>query len=315
MKIGLVGFGRQAQQEYAPAIRKLGLEPHFVCDPSEQALASAASYGWTQQVRDLDHLDLDLSQPGLVIALALPHAQYHPVLQKLLTRGARTITMEKPPALTVKQFEETNRLIEKSSAEVVVMMKRRHYPSYQAIAERVRERSGALNYIQVSICRTFRPDPSDWRQRATEAGSSVLFDLGYHALDLLCWIAPAVATSRPVPGPRLSRSAVSQLRADVALPAGDNGSAIIFVDRQAPSPFEQVVIRLDDRMIVATPYRLSETFGQGRTSDVTFAKAALGSFTETVFAALFKSESTMLAPFRYASHRAAVGLAEAATSL
>jgi hypothetical protein len=192
----------------------------------------------------------------VLVVMTLPHDQYSLVIPKLIAKGYRLLLMEKPAALNLVTFDRLSRTVTNSCTTLFVSSKRRFYESYRAL-KAAAVMLGPARQIGINVSRSFRRSDFGWRADAALSGSSVLYDLGYHALDLAYWLAgdPSgfrlSASDRPIDIP------VSLERAAIRITGNNWPCAVdLFSDRVAPSPFEQVVLRSGAQTLVATPTAL-----------------------------------------------------------
>ncbi len=254
MHVALVGYGAQMANEYAPSISRMRIPVDFICDVNPNRLAAASPLRPTSIARHVD--DLPMCDHDVLVVMTLPHDQYSLVIPKLIAKGYRLLLMEKPAALNLVTFDRLSRTVTNSCTTLFVSSKRRFYESYRAL-KAAAVMLGPARQIGINVSRSFRRSDFGWRADAALSGSSVLYDLGYHALDLAYWLAgdPSgfrlSASDRPIDIP------VSLERAAIRITGNNWPCAVdLFSDRVAPSPFEQVVLRSGAQTLVATPTAL-----------------------------------------------------------
>lgn len=263
----LVGYGNQMVSEYLPTLKFLGIEITCVCDVSEERRALALADGHSI-VGTSDQLSKwNKSTPVIV---AVPPGALPGVLDELLILGFSKILVEKPAALSLPQFNLVRDRILDSDSEVFVASKRRFEPTYTRLRSEIQS-DNSFDRLSVRLHRSFRTDRLGWRADPESAGADVLFDLGYHAIDLVYWLLGERSVSEieeleeecwaPYPS-RLIRSRT-------VLSFGEYESrAEMDVDRVAPSPFEQVIVNYKDRQLIAQRHELYSIAKGGSIPDV-----------------------------------------------
>jgi predicted dehydrogenase len=188
LRLGLIGFGRLAQQYYVPALRRIpGIAAIAVADPLPASRAAAAgALGGVACFADAAAL---LAVEPDAVVVATPPSTHLAFWNTLAARGV-PVFMEKPFVLR----GELARAARGPDVEPLLMIdfNRRFWPPYVRFAELVH--AGAVGTLR-TIEFTLHVDVASWctvtahRLAAGEGG--VLYDLGSQALDVACAIAGA----------------------------------------------------------------------------------------------------------------------------
>lgn len=183
LRLGILGFGRLAQNYYVPALRRLGRQLKVcVADPLDSSRAAAIkAFGNVRTYADYRQM-LECEQ--LQAALVATPPSRHLEIWRATTAFGFSVFMEKPFLLP----DELDRIETADPAwqNLMINFNRRFWPTYRALGERVAD--GSLG--RVSHARfTLNVDVGKWstasdhRAQACEGG--VLYDLGSQVLDLV----------------------------------------------------------------------------------------------------------------------------------
>lgn len=183
LRLGIVGFGRLAQNYYVPALRRMTDVARVVAvaDPNDACRAAARTLLPGTDVFDApagvyDHASID------AVLVASPPAAHLAALRELATRPRLRVFMEKP---MLSPGESTDLVPPHVRPRVMVNFNRRFWPKYQAIARAAQDgRLGALRSVDVGL----QVNVSKWlavTQHRVEAGhGGALYDLGSQMIDL-----------------------------------------------------------------------------------------------------------------------------------
>lgn len=176
-QIGLVGLGNQGR-EHLLALRdtKLPLRLAAAVDPK----------GWSDLAPSLRICPLIPSIkeiPGEISAVivATPPKSYAELVPYLL-RSDRHVLLEKPLGVTLSEALDFAALAEASGQVLMPALQRRFHPAYQQWP-RFRERIGEV--IEAEVRLAIRHEGEGWRAALETSGGGTLFDLGFHAIDLV----------------------------------------------------------------------------------------------------------------------------------
>lgn len=180
MKLGIVGLGFIAVNEYLPVLMQLK-EIDIVCvvDPDQDKLQTIASKyrvgKVTSSIDDLLNMDIDAA---LVLT---PYQVTYDLVRKLLARGIDVLS-EKPMAETIEQAEELVLLGESKHAIYMIGLNRRFAASF-VHAKQVLQTSQIelISVEKVKHMTYYRDKP--------------LMDFGIHALDTMLWLSEGRVTN------------------------------------------------------------------------------------------------------------------------
>jgi predicted dehydrogenase len=249
---GLIGLGEQMTAEYLPLLVRRGLTPNFACDIAVDSKLLPSNI---TQYRSLE--EIPTAADGNIVLVTLPHSLYASTIASLLLRGYRDIVIEKPAALNSEEFSRIDQLIKEKKANVFVLSRRRFAQSYAALKQVLRTTRQPIS-VGINISRTFHKSGYGWRGDPTVGGDNVLFDLGYHAIDLAYWLFGGLTLLTASDGSRPEAGGAGRERASIRVVCEECAVPIeIYVDRLAPSPFEQVTVFTADKGIACTPSSLT----------------------------------------------------------
>ena len=183
LTLAIVGFGRLAQDYYAPALKLLEPDARYVIvDPALQSRDRAQEIFLEAKcfcgVDELSGISLD------AVLIASPPTTHFPIWSRLASANV-PIFMEKPFPLPpeLPLLESLNH----NSAPMVINFNRRFWPPYQRLLGSVS--AGAIGvprnaYLQLVIDVLSWNSVTNHRTMASEGGA--LQDLGGHVVDLAC---------------------------------------------------------------------------------------------------------------------------------
>lgn len=192
VRLGVIGFGRLAQNYYVPALRRMRDVAHVVAvgDPNEACCAAARKLLPGAAVYDApstvyEHALLD------AVLVASPPAAHLAALRDVAAKPKLRVFMEKP---LLPPGESAALVPDAVRPRVMVNFNRRFWPRYQAIATAAQSgRLGTLRAVEVGL----QVNVSKWlavTQHRVEAGhGGALYDLGSQMIDL----AGAIVGRRP----------------------------------------------------------------------------------------------------------------------
>lgn len=115
------------------------------------------------------------------VIVATPPATYRVIVPALLEKG-KHILLEKPVGLTPSESLHLTHLAQRHDCLLMPAVQRRFHPAYTNW-QKWKERIGDL--IEASVCLTIVHEGTGWRSKIATAGGGALFDLGFHAIDLV----------------------------------------------------------------------------------------------------------------------------------
>jgi predicted dehydrogenase/nucleoside-diphosphate-sugar epimerase len=185
--IGIVGCGAAAKRYYVPALKRFpGTENKlFLVDQNlEQAEALSKEFGGGKIYSN--YRDIIDSVQGVIIAL--PHFLHFPVSMEFLQAGTHVLC-EKPLAESGKQITEMMTIAEKMQVALCVNNTMRTFPSFLKTREIITSgQIGDLKSIEFHVGNEFAwPSSTGFYVDPSISQKGVLFDIGAHILDLVCW--------------------------------------------------------------------------------------------------------------------------------
>ena len=179
-KIGIIGFGKIAQDQHVPVIR---------ANPSFELLAVASQRGLEHE--DAKHAFKDyremLKLPDLeAVAICTPPQVRHAIARDALEAG-KHVLLEKPPAATLSELQDLGRIAERVGRVVFTTW---HSQYNRAVDE---ARNALVGQRVRHLLVTWKEDVRHWHpgQRwIWEAGGFGVFDPGINALSIVTKILP-----------------------------------------------------------------------------------------------------------------------------
>lgn len=191
LRLGVIGFGRLAQQYYVPALqRRHGIADIVVADPLPASRAAAARA--LAPVRCFAEVEALLATRPDAVVVATPPSTHLALWNTLADRGI-PVLMEKPFLLR----GELARAARGANVEALLMIdfNRRFWPPYVKLAELVRQGAiGALETVEIGLHVDVTPWCRVTAHRLAAGEGGVLYDLGSQALDLACTVAGSEPT-------------------------------------------------------------------------------------------------------------------------
>lgn len=184
-RIGIIGLGKQTQDELIPAILSCDIESNIeaICDIDENVLKkfnqkfpNAHPYSSYEELFDREK-NLDC------VIICVPHKFYFPIAKVALRRKV-AVFKEKPLAKNLLEAQTMCNLASESKTPLFTLTKRAYYPAYQLGKLTLSQ----LGQVYQYSAKHFNPNGSifeGWRSRKNIAGGGALLDLGYHMLDLI----------------------------------------------------------------------------------------------------------------------------------
>lgn len=181
VRVGLIGFGVAGQAFHAAVIRGVrGM--NLACVLERKGTRAQEKYPDVRIVRTIDDL---LSDKEIQLCVVATPNDSHFELARACLLAGRDVVVDKPFAPTLAESQELVRLAAERGRLITVYQDRRWDGDFGTIKKLVA--SGKLGTIVEYECRydRFRPEPkvNAWRERASQPGAGVLFDLGPHVID------------------------------------------------------------------------------------------------------------------------------------
>jgi D-galactose 1-dehydrogenase len=179
-RLGIVGLGKIARDKHLPAI---AADPAFtlaaVADPGGAAPAGVAAFASHQAM--LEALpDLD------AVAICTPPAPRHAIARDCL-RAGKHVLLEKPPAATLSELADLDRLAAARRRVLYATWHSRHAPAVEAARRRLAgQRVRGLRIVWTEDVRRWHPG----QQWIWQPGGFGVFDPGINALSIATHIMP-----------------------------------------------------------------------------------------------------------------------------
>jgi predicted dehydrogenase/nucleoside-diphosphate-sugar epimerase len=187
INIALIGCGAAARRYYEPALKKLRKRLktiYFVDKNLEQAQGLAKKFDDALSFADygeiIDKVD------GAIIAL--PHFLHYPVSKDFLKNHVHVLC-EKPIAESSLEVDELIDIANSEGVQLCVNNTRRMFPSFRAVKEMIGTgQIGTLRSIRFVEGNAFSwPSSTSFYVDPAVSAKGVLFDIGSHVVDLICW--------------------------------------------------------------------------------------------------------------------------------
>lgn len=181
IRVLLVGMGSRGREHLDTVIRHPGFTVAGLVDSNGFGTGNDYPYPVAANVTEFDPHGYD------VAILATPPSTYRDLCPELIGKN-KHLLVEKPFGLDVEQAIRMTRMALEQGVVIQPAVQRRFHPSYQAW-EDFRDRVGVVREAFFTLA--IRHTPKSWRADPATAGGGVLFDLGFHAIDLaLRWFGP-----------------------------------------------------------------------------------------------------------------------------
>ncbi|MDF2812093.1 MAG: galactose 1-dehydrogenase [Microvirga sp.] len=179
-RIGIIGFGKIAQDQHLPAIR---------ANPDFELLAVSSQRGLSPEDARYTFVDYRemLKLPDLdAVAICTPPQVRHDIAKQVLQAG-KSALLEKPPAATLSELEDLKRIASSARKTLFTAWHAQHNDGVDAAAKALQGQTIKRLLI------TWKEDVRQWhpgQQWIWQAGGFGVFDPGINALSILTRIAP-----------------------------------------------------------------------------------------------------------------------------
>jgi predicted dehydrogenase len=253
LRWGLVGLGRLATEEIAPAIGRSAVGEIAACAGRDIVAAHAFAERFAVP-KVYDTFEELVRDPDLdAVFVATPNALHAPVVLAA-ARAGKHVLCEKPLALTVAEGRAMIDACRSGGVLLRVGLHLRFERSLERVAQ-ILQSGGIGTPLALSIERTApRGERVPWREDPAQGGS-VLFDVGVHLLDLVprlfgTEIAAVSALATPEPATGRSADTITML-----LRLKNGVQATIRVSREAPFAASDLVVIGTSGMLKTGPLR------------------------------------------------------------
>lgn len=188
-KVAIVGCGgiSQVHAQVLGAMEDVELCAFVDCR-LDRAEKLAGQYGEGRAGVYGDLREMLMAENPQVVHICTPHYLHVPMTLEVL-QGGGSVFMEKPPAISTRQFEQLELALTQSNGKLGICFQNRYNPSTKKVDELLQEgRLGKIRGGRVFV--TWNRDVnyyrnSDWRGNWNTEGGGALINQSIHALDLL----------------------------------------------------------------------------------------------------------------------------------
>lgn len=235
--IAIIGLGSQGQ-EHLQAVRRSALPVRLVAVVDPQGVPEGVDL---PAGCDVCTALVELPDRVEAVIIATPPISYRDLVPRLLESG-KHILLEKPLGMNLAESLEFTDLAIKYRRVLMPAVQRRFHPAYQCWAE-WRNRVGPPLEARVSV--KIKHEGVGWRSDIRLAGGGALFDLGFHAIDLVQQLFGDVRLLSACFFDEMDRPLHDGLdvKADLLLETETFQHIRVLVERAAPEKQEQVKIR------------------------------------------------------------------------
>ncbi len=189
IKLGLIGCGAAAKRYYLPILKsKPEIVKNLILVDKNIKMAEALmqELGGGRVSNDYKKIYNDVN----AVIITLPHFLHYSVSMDFLSRRVHVLC-EKPVAESAQELEKMNQEAAKNNVKFCVNNTRRMFPSFKKIKEIISsDKLGKIKKIVYVEGGKF-----EWESNTNfyvdpkTSSKGILFDLGSHALDTICWWA------------------------------------------------------------------------------------------------------------------------------
>ena len=176
----LIGCGGAGRAHAQGAAATPGIELRGFCDvQAEAAQTLCQTYGGAYHTTDPAQIFADDQVD--IVAIATAHDSHAPLALAACAAG-KHLYLEKPMAMTTADCLRIEQAAERAGLKLMLNFSIR----FSGAARLIKERLGPVK-VSHAQCMMGPADLSRWRWHPA-AGGGPLYDVGVHALDLLCWL-------------------------------------------------------------------------------------------------------------------------------
>ena len=176
----LIGCGGAGNNHAQWAMSTPGVEIHGFCDKLiDSAERFHQKYGGSYYTTDPERIFTDSSID--IVSIATSHHS-HADLAVAACNARKHLFLEKPMAMTTSDCLRIHRAMKEADVKLMIDFSIR----FSGAARLIKEQIGSP-LVSHGQCKMNKADLSRWRWHPEEGGGP-LYDVGVHAVDLLCWI-------------------------------------------------------------------------------------------------------------------------------
>lgn len=190
LRAAVIGAGQIAQLGHLPGFAQAGAELVALCDNTHPELeAIAAKYQVRRAYRDWKEM---LGEGGFdMVSICTPPFLHCAMAVEALQRGYHVL-VEKPMAISLSECDQMIEAAQLSKTLLMVSHNQRYIAAHQLVKAILDSGELGKPYLVHGVFGHSGPEvwspTQTWYFRRDHAGQGVIADLGYHKLDLICWI-------------------------------------------------------------------------------------------------------------------------------
>jgi predicted dehydrogenase len=194
LKMGLIGFGKVSRHSHFPALLDIPeIDLKYVADLSKDSLSSLDAYDNIKKTTDYKNI---LNSKYIdIVDIATPGKTHFKIASEFLENG-KDVIIEKPPTLSLKEFDELLRLSNDLNRKAYVILNYRYKPEFKKGLDEIS--SGKTGIPRRIVCihhGFFVFADAPWRFKE-EDNTYLLYDYSFHYIDLIMQILGEVNNIR-----------------------------------------------------------------------------------------------------------------------
>ncbi|HUS80410.1 MAG TPA: Gfo/Idh/MocA family oxidoreductase [Armatimonadota bacterium] len=193
VKWGVIGAGGFADKRFLPQLAGApSAELHAVMVRDRQrAEEIAGRHGAARAYDSVEGLLADGEVQAVYVCTPVQHHCEHVLAA---ARAGKHVLCEKPMARTEVECERMIRACEAAGVKLMMAFMNRFRPAHRRIREMiVAGELGQIIMVRTQQSSYYQRAEGSWRQDPRLGGGGALYDIGSHALDLLCYLGGPVA--------------------------------------------------------------------------------------------------------------------------
>ena len=199
LRVGLIGGGGIAPHHIRAYIENPHVADVYVADTSHEVGTRLAEEFGIVKKTFTDYQELIADESVDLADICLPHHLHHPAALAALAAG-KDVIVEKPPALTLAEFDEMIRAADVAGCKLFIALCQRMFPAHQRAKKLLEaDEIGRPFLATVTVLGNEMGrlnDPASWKGTYEKAGGGAMFDTGFHAVYMLQhFFGPATAAT------------------------------------------------------------------------------------------------------------------------
>ncbi len=188
LKLGILGFGRFAEETILPAIRRSDRVELVAIQKRDRAVAQAKAkqHGIPFGTHSEEAL---LTHPAVEAVFIASSNNQHLPQTKLAAQHSKPVLCEKPMALTVREAEEMISVCKENGVPLMIAHMLRYSESVRHVKKLLASGElGEVRFARSDFSIDASASPRTWLYDPAVAGGGPVMDIGVHALDTLRFI-------------------------------------------------------------------------------------------------------------------------------